>query len=468
MDERTRAPRGGEPTGRFGLRLALWYSAVFVATSLAIVLLTYTLLASSLEARDRQIITLRIGEYSQRYVTGGLRSLALAVEADQRSGREERLFVRVINHGSETLFFDMPPEWNDFDLSRLGDGAELWGQVLSASGTSRLEVATARLIDGTLLQVGKSSENRESLLARFRTVLLIVSLVIVGAGLAGGAIVTRSTLEPIRRLIRAVRDIIRTGNTDTRVPVRDKRDAIDELSALFNDMLDRITTLLRGMEHALDNVAHDLRTPMTRLRGVAERAMQSDDPVAQREALATCLEESERILSMLDTLMDISEAETGTMRLDLGNTALDVLAREVVELYEGISEEKRIEVTAEIEPGLSVMADAKRLRQVLANLVDNAIKYTPSGGLVSMRARREGADVVIEVADTGIGIPPHDVPRIWERLYRGDQSRAERGLGLGLSLVRAIVLAHGGSVDVTSQPGRGSTFRLRLPAARPS
>jgi signal transduction histidine kinase len=207
---------------------------------------------------------------------------------------------------------------------------------------------------------------------------------------------------------------------------------------------------------------------MTRLRGVAERAMQSDDPVAQREALATCLEESERILSMLDTLMDISEAETGTMRLDLGNTALDVLAREVVELYEGISEEKRIEVTAEIEPGLSVMADAKRLRQVLANLVDNAIKYTPSGGLVSMRARREGADVVIEVADTGIGIPPHDVPRIWERLYRGDQSRAERGLGLGLSLVRAIVLAHGGSVDVTSQPGRGSTFRLRLPAARPS
>src|SRR5262245_54565090 len=109
MDKRTSAPRVGEPTGRFGLRLALWYSAVFVATSLAIVLLTYTLLASSLEARDRQIITLRINEYSQRYVSGGLGSLAEAVEADRRSGREERLFVRVINHGSETLFFDMPP-----------------------------------------------------------------------------------------------------------------------------------------------------------------------------------------------------------------------------------------------------------------------------------------------------------------------------------------------------------------------
>ena len=318
-------------------------------------------------------------------------------------------------------------------------------------------------IQGTLLQVGKSSEIREGLLSRYRTVLAIVSLVIVAAGLAGGAIVTRSTLAPIRQLIAAVRGIIRTGRLDARVAVRPEQDAVDELSVLFNEMLDRITTLIRGMEQALDNVAHDLRTPMTRLRGVAERALQSDDAQVHREALVTSLEESERILAMLETLMDISEAETGTMRLEVADVPVADIVSDVVELYENVAEDKQIEVSTDVEAGLTVLADPRRLRQVLANLVDNAIKYTPSVGRVSIGARRDGHMVRFDIADTGVGIAPHDLPRIWDRLYRGDQSRAERGLGLGLSLVRAIVTAHRGTVDVVAEPGRGSTFIVRLP-----
>jgi len=469
MDEASQIPnqQEGKPAGRLGLRLASWYALVFVVTSLAIILLTYRLLAASLEERDQQLVISTLREYSQRYADGGLRALADAVEIEQRSGRQERMFVRVVRGGSETLFLSPPYAFNDFDVSRLrgGEGLE---EILSATGTARLEVASAQFADGTLLQVGKSSENREALLARFRTVLAIVSLVIVAAGLAGGAIVTRSTLQPIRQLIAAVRGIIRTGRINARVPVRPERDAIDELSALFNEMLDRITMLIRGMEHALDNVAHDLRTPMTRLRGVAERALQSDDARAHREALVTSLEESERILAMLDTLMDISEAETGTMRLEVSDVSVAAIVNEVVELYENIAEDKRIQVSVDVETGLTVPADARRLRQVLANLLDNAIKYSSPEGRVSVSARREGAEVRIDLSDTGVGIAPHDLPHIWDRLYRGDQSRAERGLGLGLSLVRAIVTAHGGTVDVMAEPGKGSTFIIRLPADRPS
>jgi heavy metal sensor kinase len=465
MDETSRLLADEEPSARIGLRLAAWYAIVFVLTSLAIVLLTYQLLASSLEERDRQLVISTLREYSQRYAAGGLASLADAVEIEQRSGRQERLFVRVVRRGSETLFLSAPYAWNDFDVSRLRDLGGLQ-QILSESGTARLEVASAQLADGTLLQVGKSSENREVLLARFRTVLSIVAVVIVALGLAGGAIVTRSTLQPIRQLITAVRGIIRTGRIDARVPVRAERDAIDELSVLFNEMLDRITTLIRGMEHALDNVAHDLRTPMTRLRGVAERALQTDDAQAHREALETSLEESERILAMLNTLMDITEAETGTLRLDVSDVNVAGIVSEVTELYENVAEDKSISIETAIEDGLTVPADATRLRQVLANLVDNAIKYTPSGGRVTVSARRSGSQVSISVADTGIGIASEDHPHIWERLYRGDQSRAERGLGLGLSLVRAIVVAHGGTVDVSGQPGRGSVFTVRLPSER--
>ena len=451
------------PSGRFGLRLAFWYAAVFVASSLAIVLLTYTLLASSLAERDRQIVSSTLREYSARYAAGGLPALARAVDIEQRSGRHERLFVRVVRGRAETLFVSMPPEWNDFDVSGLGARGGLWEQAQSGSRTARLEVAAAQLPDGTLLQVGKSTESREELLARFRTIVALVSVAIVLVGLAGGILVTRRMLEPIHRLIGAVSGITRTGNTKTRVPVGTDRDAIDELSALFNAMLDRISTLIEGMGSALDNVAHDLRTPMTRLRGIAERALASSDAESQREALSTCLEESERILAMLDTLMDISEAETGTMRLSVTDVPLATLVEEVVSVYEDVADEKQIVVQSTVDAGLMVTADRDRLRQVLANLVDNAIKYTPPRGRVTISARGDERAVRIEVGDTGIGIAAHDLPRIWERLYRGDQSRAERGLGLGLSLVRAIVRAHGGTVEVSTEPGHGSTFTVSLP-----
>jgi heavy metal sensor kinase len=453
----------GKPTGRIGLRLASWYAAVFVATSLAVMVLTYVLLASSLAERDREIVLSTLREYTQRYAVGGLPALTRAVELEQQSGRQERMFVRVVRGRSEAVLLSVPPPWTEADVSRLAASGDLWAQVFSQSGRTRLEVATTRLADGTVLQVGKSSEIREAILDRFRAVLLTIGLVIVALGLAGGAVVTRSTLQPIRRLIGAVRDIIQTGTLDARVPVRHERDAIDELSVLFNDMLGRITTLIRGMEQALDNVAHDLRTPMTRLQGVAERALQSNDAEGQRKALATCLEESRRILAMLDILLDISEAETGTMRLERSEIVLEGLIGDVASLYEEVAEDKRMEITTAVDAGLTVVADPRRLHQVLANLVDNAVKYTPAGGRVRIAAHRDGGSVRIDVTDTGPGIPAHDLPRIWERLSRGDQSRTARGLGLGLSLVRAIVRAHGGTVEVVAAPGQGSTFTVRLP-----
>jgi signal transduction histidine kinase len=248
------------------------------------------------------------------------------------------------------------------------------------------------------------------------------------------------------------------------VPEREPQgDAVHELGSLFNAMLNRINALLNAMGESLDNVAHDLRTPITRLRAIAGRALESGNAEQQREALADCLEEADRILSMVNTLMDISEAETGVLKLTMEPVPVRQLLADVVELYEDVAETRHVAVV--LEPGVDVTVNGARdrLRQVFANLLDNAIKYTPDGGSVRIGVSRDETSAVISVTDTGTGIPPEHLPRIWERLYRADASRSERGLGLGLSLVKAYVAAHNGSVDAISEPGRGSIFIVRLP-----
>jgi signal transduction histidine kinase len=174
------------------------------------------------------------------------------------------------------------------------------------------------------------------------------------------------------------------------------------------------------------------------------------------------------VIALLSTLMDISEAQTGTMKLSLEPVSVADIAGETIELYEDTADDRGIALVSEVPPDVQVRADRQRLRQALANLVDNALKYTDANGRVTITAARRGADeVTIYVTDTGVGIPAADLPRIWDRLYRGDASRSEQGLGLGLSLVRAIATAHGGRADVTSTPDAGSTFELTLPAATP-
>jgi signal transduction histidine kinase len=430
----------------FGLRLAAWYATLFVTSAIGIVYLTYYLTAASLAQRDNQILQSKLGEYATVYRRGGLGALTDTVRAEQLTA-PERLFVRVLDRGREAIVLSMPDGWDP----------EL------------LETASLQLPSGAVVQVGKSIEARRDLLSRFRAALALVTLFIVIIGLAGGWLATQSALEPIRKLTAAVRRIVRTGRTDKRVPVREPHDAIYELTLLFNAMLDRIEGLVSGMRGALDNVSHDLRTPLTRLRGSAEMALRGPADVERyREALADCIEESDRVLVMLNTLMDISEAESGAMPLVREVLPLADIVERAVDLYREVAEAKGVTLTVEADREATVSGDRVRLEQVAANLIDNAVKYTPSGGSVTASVKRDGDAALLIVADSGGGIPADELPRIWQRLFRGDRSRTERGLGLGLSLVKAIVEAHGGKVAVSSETGRGSTFTITLPATLPA
>lgn len=463
MSSAKSSSRGGRS---FALRLNLWFAATVTVLSLALFFAAYWLLSVSLAQKDRELIRAQLDLNRSWYEDGGLPGLSRRF-ASQPDHEAEAFFVRVAGPTGAGLFIRQPEGSKPLDPAALnvpGISPEEWTRLPAGVQGGPWLVATAQLGDGHWLQVGKTTEAHGALLERFRVVAAWVLVLALCLGLLAGALIAGRALAPIRRLIDVVHRVLETGRMDARVPVRaGPGDEMHELTCLFNAMLEKNDALLRGMREALDNVAHDLRTPLTRLRNSAERTLAGPPGPADREAVSDALEETERVLLQLNTLMDISEAETGLMRLDKTEVAVAELAAEAADLYEMVAEDRGIALRREVPDNVRVCADRQRLRQALVNLLDNGLKYTPRGGTVAIFTEDRPNAVVLGVRDTGPGIPAGEMPRIWERLYRGDKSRSERGLGLGLALVQAIAHAHGGSVEVENQPDAGAVFRLLLP-----
>ena len=451
----------------FTLRLNLWYAGIFILSSGVLFALLYLLLASALQRKDHELIETRLKACAAIYENGGLPELQNFVRSGQDADKARSFFVKLSGPSGGALLLNVPDDWVQFDTAALepgGDFSKLMWLSIPKDQESNLTVASMALADGSNLEVGRVTRNQETVLAPFRRTFLAVMTPTLLFGVLGGAVFAHRVTKPVREVVATARAIIDKGNFAARVPMTAEQTDLQELALQFNRVLDKNQSLIEGMREALDNVAHDLRTPLSRLRGTAEAAIQTTEDAAAHEALAECAEECDLVLTMLGALMDITEAESGVMQLKLERMSIPALLESAIDLYQLIAEEKRITINSDLTSPCEAVVDPTRMRRVFANLLDNALKYTPEGGAVTVSCGTREGWAVVQVSDTGVGVSVSEQPRIWGRLYRGDRSRSQHGLGLGLSLVKAIVEAHRGEVSVQSETGKGAIFTVRLPA----
>lgn len=421
-----------------------------------------------LDEQIGQTVEAEITGLAEQYQTGGIRHLVGII--DRRTAQPGSSLYLVTNFAGETLAGNvatLPP--GVIDRPGL---VETPYERPNDAGKSYLALARIFLLPGGFrLMVGRDLVDRESLRAVIAHALVTSLLWLAGVGTIGGIVVARRVLRRVDAMTDTATTIM-AGDLSRRLPTAGTGDELDRLALNLNAMLDRIDDLMAGVKQVSDNIAHDLRTPLTRLRNGAEQALRSaETPEEYRLALDKIIEEADRLMSIFSALLMIARVEARTVpdslaAFDLGETVADV-----VDLYEPTADEAGVDLRASIMPGLGVTANRELIGQALANLIDNALKYgTPAAGAterprVDVRAERIGPVIAVTVADSGPGIPPEDRLRVLDRFVRLESARTRPGSGLGLSLVAAVARLHHGDLRIEDNaPGLRAVFTL--PASR--
>ncbi len=450
-------------------RITLWYTAIFGLLSLFVFGLVNLAVVTRLRARMDAELGNESREFEEIYRRGGIEALREGFRLEGESDGYKRVFFRFFSPAGDRLLSSDIGSWGELGGLPAAASALPPGRAIlctpAAPGLARRARAIYRKTgDGHVIEIGATTEDDDDLVRGVHRVFGSALLVMLLCGGAAGYGIARRAMRGVTRVTdTAVR--IGKGDLARRVAPGGEGIEIARLALAFNEMLGRIQALVEEMRGVADNIAHDLRTPITRIRMTAETALGgAQKPDEYRHAAGIVIEECERMAQMINTMLEIAKADSGAIVLSRETVDLVALAADACDLFLPAAEEKGIALRAPApRPPLPVSGDAGRLRSMMGNLLDNAVKFTPPGGEIVLEAREARTHAVLIVRDTGTGIDAGDLPRVFDRFYRADRSRSMPGNGLGLSFAAAIARAHGGEITAESRPGMGSAFTIRLP-----
>ena len=450
-------------------RLTLWYAGIFTVSSCIAFLLFYTLITSFIREQTDQELLGEVNRFSTLIGTQGVEAVQNAAVIEAQAAGVKKVFFRLLSLSGQVFSSSNMSYWKDIPINETAIKALLRGRspVFESIGLSdrkeKIRILYAMLSPSIILQVGEAMESYSRFLDAFKGIFIatMTFLIVVAAGV--GWFMARQAVSGVEAVTRTAQKIS-GGTLEERVPVKARADEIDRLAVTFNQMLDRIQSLLKEIREMTDNIAHDLKSPITRIRGIAEVTLTTGKSLAEYEGMAaSTIEECDRLLDMINTMLMISKTESGVVEPSREEIDLKGLVEKACELFGPSAEDKGVTLNCTVPDKIRLVGDNRMIQRMLSNLLDNAVKYTPAGGSVTVSVSETEEQVSISVQDTGIGISEDDLPHVFERFYRGDQSRSQAGIGLGLSLARAIARAHGGEITVTSALNQGSTFTVTLP-----
>ncbi len=447
-------------------RLAALYMVLFAASVLTLLVFIYLSTANFVQRQAEETIGAEITGLEEQYREHGLLGLIEAINSRTSSERNEPTLYLLADPRLHPIAGNLV-SWPHTEPVNIKTGWVRFPVTLNRGGNTVTydALASVLILNGDYrLLVGRDLRDAAAFRARVEQTLFFAALLTLALGLIGGLFMTRNVLRRVEAVNRTSASIIQ-GDFSERVPVTGSGDEFDQLAANLNAMLDQIERLMTGMRQVTDNIAHDLRTPLSRLRARLEvTLLERPDATRYAEALAETIAEADHLLGTFNALLSIAEAEAGTRRDTMAEAQLDEIARSVADLYEPVAEEKGLKLILDIASPAAVRGDRHLLSQAIANLLDNALKYTDTGHVVLTVRRTADAHFAIEVADTGPGVPADHRERVFDRFYRLENSRSTPGNGLGLSLVRAVAKLHGGEIGLEdNRPGLKAV--MVLPAA---
>lgn len=452
-------------------RLAFWYTLVVILLMTVAFSTSYLLLKETLERGIEEDLLEDTDEFRALYQKEGLAGVKREVDRDMESGEGGHFFFQLFDSNGARIYtsdlssWKFLPEDENTVIKVLSTGASTLQSIRAPEEGYEVKTVHAVIAPGILMHFGESTEEIQDITALLPSVFAVVLLLAIPLASLTGLLMARRAVKGIKEVSRIAAEIEK-GRLERRVSVASQGEEIQQLANTFNAMLDRIWVLVTEMREMTDNIAHDLRGPLARIRMITESILSDDDTPQQfRSTTSDIIEECDRLLQMINSALDVAEAEAGAIQVPNQKVDISQLVRDACELFEPMAEEKSIDLSFRLEEDSCICGNIHKLQRMIANLLDNALKYTEPGGRVDVTLNRAGENIEIRVLDTGVGIPEDDQARVFDRFFRCDQSRTLSGCGLGLSYSRAVARSHGGDIVVSSSLEKGSCFAVTLPAA---